>query len=194
MHLGHVALNVGDLDLMVSFYVDTIGLRVTDIGTAGGRTGAPRIAFLSAEPSTVHHHVAFLERPGDHGAHSGMNHLAFEVGSLDDLRDVWRRVQADARAGGLGTPAPVTAFQADQWSIRLSDPEGNGVEIYALTPWDARAAATPYSPRPGVVFEPFDLDRSDEELIAWAEQLMAELGTARWPRGQRPAHFDRVAE
>jgi catechol 2,3-dioxygenase len=186
MHLGHAAIVVNDLDRMVAFYAEVLGLEVTDIGTGAGRQGAPRMAFLSPEPTTSHHQIALLELPRDLEAAQNVNHIAFEVDSLDALRAVWDRVRVDSRAGGLGFPSPATAFQGDQWSIRFSDPEGNGVEVYAPTPWDAKAASAPYTKTPGRFFEPFDLDLRDDELAAWGANHMDQMGQEYWPRGERP--------
>jgi hypothetical protein len=128
-----------------------------------------------------------LELPRDGDSPRILNHIAFEVETLDDLRAVWDRVANDPRAGGLGpVDGPITAFQGDQWSLRFTDPEGNGVEVYAPTPWDAKAAAAPYSLRPGYFFEPFDLDRDDDQLVAWGAQHMETVGQEHWPRGERP--------
>ena len=186
MHLGHAVIVVNDLDQMLAFYSEVLGLQVSDIGTGAGRPGTPRVAFLSSDPPTTHHQLGLLELPRDLDAPQNVNHLAFEVDSLDALRAVWGRVRGDSRAGGLAFPSPATAFQGDQWSIRFSDPEGNGVEVYAPTPWDARAASTPYTNTPGRLFEPFDLDLSDEELTEWGARHMDEVGQEYWPRGERP--------
>jgi Glyoxalase/Bleomycin resistance protein/Dioxygenase superfamily len=159
---------------------------VTDTGTGGGLPGAPRMAFLSPDPAISHHQLALLELPRDLDASQNVNHIAFEVDSLDDLREVWNRVKVDSRAGGLGFPSPATAFECGQWSIRFSDPEGNGVEVYALTPWEAKAASTPYTKTPGRFFEPFDMDLSDDELAAWGANHMDQMGQEYWPRGKRP--------
>jgi catechol 2,3-dioxygenase-like lactoylglutathione lyase family enzyme len=186
MRLGHAVLVVNDLDAMLAFYTETLGLRISDVGTGAGRAGTPRIAFLSSDPAACHHQIGLLELPREPSAAANVNHVAFEVDTLDDLRAVWGRVRVDPRAGGLAAAAPVTAFQGDQWSIRFSDPEGNGIEVYAPTPWDAKAASRPYTRRPGYLFEPFDLDCSDDELIAWGAEHMEEVGQEHWPRGERP--------
>lgn len=182
-----MALLVRDLDAMVSFYVEVVGLQVSDIGTAGGRPGTPRIALLSWDPPTLHHQIALLEVRRDPAAPRNVHHVAFEVDALDELRTVWNRVRADGRPGSLDPVAagPVTAFIGDQWSVRFTDPEGNGIEIYAPTPWDARAAATPYSTS-GRAFEPFDLDADDDTLNAWGARQLAVMGMDYWPRGDRP--------
>jgi hypothetical protein len=74
----------------------------------------------------------------------------------------------------------------DQWSVRFTDPEGNGIEIYAPTPWDTPAAAKPYSRTPRVFFDPFDLELDDDALIAWGESQLDALRMEHWPRGERP--------
>ena len=186
MRLGHVAVVVNDLDEMLDFYVETLGLQVSDVGTGAGRPGMARIALLSPDPAASHHQLALLEFPRDLDAPRNVNHVAFEVDTLDDLRAVWKRISADPRAGGFFAAKPMTAFQSDQWSIRFTDPEGNGVEVYAPTPWDAKAASVPYTHRTDCMFEPFDLDLTDDELAAWGAKHMDEMGQDYWPRGARP--------
>ena len=186
MRIGHVAFSVRDLEEMLAFYVEIVGLQVTEIGRGGGRAGAPPIAFLSWDPTAVHHQIALVELPRELPPRN-VGHVAFEVDALADLRPIWNRVHTDRRAGGL-PPAdePVTAFMGDQWSIRFADPEANGIEIYARTPWDTVAAARPYSRTPGVVFDPFDLDLDDDALVAWGIEQLAILEIEHWPRGRRP--------
>jgi catechol 2,3-dioxygenase-like lactoylglutathione lyase family enzyme len=185
MRLGHVVLLVRDLDEMMSFYEDAVGLQVSDIGTAGGRPGGPAMGFMSWDPSVLHHQVALLEVGREPTAPRNVHHFAFEVDDLDALREAWKRVKDDPRAGGLdpGVPGPVTAFQADQWGIRFADPEGNGVEIYTPTPWDARAASAPYTDTK-MAFESFDLGQDDENLLAWGAKQVKRL--EHWDRGTRP--------
>jgi catechol-2,3-dioxygenase len=188
MQFGHVALQVEDLDRMIEFYTEVVGLQVSDIGTGAGRQGGPRVGFLSWNPSAIHHQVALLEWNRDPSAPRNVNHIAFEVATLDDLRALWSRVRDDQRAGGLepGSSRPTTAFMGDQWSIRFADPEGNGVEVYVPTPWDAVCAAAPYTLREGRFFEPFAIDASDTEVVEWGEKHMDAMGQQHWPRGTRP--------
>jgi hypothetical protein len=96
------------------------------------------------------------------------------VDVLAALRRCWSSIALDPAAGGLDGPRPTAVFQGDQWSIRLRDPEGNGIEIYALTPWDVRQ---PF-------FHFMDLDQDDRALTGWAERLLASHD--HWPRGTRP--------
>jgi catechol 2,3-dioxygenase-like lactoylglutathione lyase family enzyme len=93
MRLGRVAVGVGDLDEMVAFYVEVVGLQVSDLGTGGGRPEMPQAAFLSWDPARLHHQLALLEVRPDLTAPRNVHHIAFEVDSLDELRAVWRRVR-----------------------------------------------------------------------------------------------------
>jgi hypothetical protein len=92
----------------------------------------------------------------------------------------------------LWADRPTTAFMGDQWSIRFTDPEGNGIEVYAPTPWDTVAAGAPYTSHEGRVFEPFDIDVADGDLVAWGEKHMQAMGQQHWPRGTRPWPADRA--
>lgn len=175
MRLGHVVLVVRDLPSMERFYVDTLGLDVTDRGHARGGDGGPAMVFLSFDRRVVHHQLALIGPMERWPAGGRMHHAAFEVDDLPALRACWARIAAEPSVSGLDGPRPGAVFQGDQWSIRLRDPEGNGLEVYAPTPWDVRQ---PF-------FLPMDLSLDDGALTRWAEQALA--GHDHWPRGTRPA-------
>jgi catechol 2,3-dioxygenase-like lactoylglutathione lyase family enzyme len=174
MRLGHVVFVVRDLAAMEAFYVGTLGLQVTDRGRARGRDAGPSMLFLSFDRRAVHHQLALLG-PVDPLPPAGrVHHAAFEVDDLSALRACWQRLAGDDRVGGLDGARPTAVFQGDQWSIRFRDPEGNGLEVYAPTPWDVRQ---PF-------FRPMDPTLDDAALTRWAEQVLA--GHDHWPRGTRP--------
>jgi catechol 2,3-dioxygenase-like lactoylglutathione lyase family enzyme len=175
MRLGHVALTVRDVDAMLAFYVGALGLRVSDRGHARGRDATPPIVFLSFDRPTIHHQLALIGTDGVVAPAGRVHHVAFEVDDLATLRARWGAVVHDPRVGGLDGPRPSAVFQGDQWSIRLRDPEGNGVEIYAPTPWDVRQ---PF-------FRFMDLALDDTALMAWGAAAL--VGHEHWPRGTRPA-------
>src|SRR5919199_846545 len=83
--LGHVGISVTDMDKMLNFYTQVLGLTVTD----GGGPGA-RVAFLSAEPGREHHEFVLGVRPGHR---SNAQQISFTVGSLDDLRDLYHAIR-----------------------------------------------------------------------------------------------------
>lgn len=174
MKLGHVVILVQDLEAMIGFYEECLGLAVSDRGHTRGRSSGPKIVFLSFDRAVIHHQVAFLETGGVLAPAGRVHHVAFEVADLPELRRYWARIEPDPRAGGLDGPRPTSVFQGDQWSIRLRDPEGNGIEIYAPSPWDVRQ---PF-------FQPVDLGLDDEALVAWGRSALE--GHAHWERGRRP--------
>ena len=52
--LGHVGIYVRDLERMVAFYRDTMGMRVTKQNWRAG------VVFLSADPESVDHEIALM--------------------------------------------------------------------------------------------------------------------------------------
>jgi extradiol dioxygenase len=75
--LGHVVLFVPDLAAAEGFYIDVLGLRVSDTVDAG-----LSLRFLHCATHAARHHtVALAAVPG----RAGLHHLMLEVGSLDDV-------------------------------------------------------------------------------------------------------------
>lgn len=122
---SHCVLKVRDLDAMVAFYCDALGFVEADRGELG--PDQP-IVFLSGS-STDHHQLGLMTgRPdGDGGS---LDHNAFRVDSVEDVQAMVEWVSADER---IGDGFPVTHGNAI--SVYFSDPEGNGIEIFADTPW-----------------------------------------------------------
>ena len=59
--LNHLGLYTPDIERMERFYVDVMGLAVTDRGRVA-RLGNVEIVFMSSHPSS-HHQVALIGRP-----------------------------------------------------------------------------------------------------------------------------------
>ena len=122
MKIGHVHLKIRDLQRSVEFYRRYLGLKVTE------RLGED-FAFMSA--GNMHHALA-LQQVGKQ-AHApsrddvGLYHVAFEVADREALAETWRKLQRD----GLRA-SPVD--HRISWAIYISDPDGNGIEVY----WDTR--------------------------------------------------------
>ena len=143
--IDHVNLVVGDLDAMIAFYRDVLGLRLTKQATIRGGwidvvTGLEQVA---AE-------VAFLEFPDGPGIEllryqspagaspaglgepntRGFRHIAFRVGDID-------RMAAAIRAAGVPLVSEVQrvpAAQVDYADVQkrlvyFRDPEGNLLEL-----------------------------------------------------------------
>ena len=86
MGLGHVGIYVRDLERMVSFYRDTLGLQVTKQNWRAG------VVFLSSDPEHVDHEIALFR--GREGASESpiVQQISLRVGTLDDLRAFHRKL------------------------------------------------------------------------------------------------------
>jgi len=71
--LGHVVLTVQNIDIMLPFYVDVLGFRLSDYITRPFRA-----SFFHLNPR--HHSLALIETGSN-----GMHHLMVELFSLDDV-------------------------------------------------------------------------------------------------------------
>lgn len=142
--LTHLGLQVRDLDAMVAFYGDLLGLVVTDTGPL--RDG--RITFLSRSPAE-HHQLVLVSGRGA-GEASPVSQISFRVPTLEDLQHYHRAV----RRLGLRDLRP--SSHGNAWSIYFLDPEGNRIEIYAVSPW--------YVHQP--FHAPLDLDAPADEIRA----------------------------
>ena len=121
--LGHVVLQVSDLDRSLKFYRDTLGLPLVSLATPRGR----RMAFFSL--GEKHHDLALLELGPGAGANdpnrAGVLHIAFKVGDdIEALREAKTRIDA------AGVPVVRTTEHATTLSLYLSDPDGITVELY----------------------------------------------------------------
>jgi catechol 2,3-dioxygenase-like lactoylglutathione lyase family enzyme len=163
VRLGHVGIAVRDMDRMVAFYCGVLGLRVSDRMTYPA--GAPQTSGTWLRCNADHHVLALFEVPatGPAGAASGpygLHHLAFELGSFEELRGAARFVaerHGPLRAVRQGGPGC-------QLRVYFPDPEGNLVELYwALDQvgWDGRSR--PYPPIEDVDLETFDV----AAFLAW---------------------------
>jgi catechol 2,3-dioxygenase len=123
VRVGHVHLQVADLDRSLRFYRDALGLGVT----ADGRPVGLPAAFLAA--GDYHHHLGLntFESAGAEpppAGHTGLYHVAF---LYPDRRELGRAV---SRLLEHGVAIDHASDHGGTVSVYLSDPDGNGVELY----------------------------------------------------------------
>ncbi|SFN44119.1 catechol 2,3-dioxygenase [Roseovarius lutimaris] len=122
--IGHVHLKVADLDRAIAFYQGVLGFELQQkYGT--------RAAFLSA--GGYHHHLGLNTweslggTPAPKG-HTGLYHTAFLYPDRAQLADALRRVVH------AGIAIEGAADHGVSEAIYVSDPDGNGVELYRDRP------------------------------------------------------------
>ena len=124
--LGHVALNVHDLELQSLFYQQVLGLKVL--------SQSPKQIDLGLEKNTLIRLIQTEQK--DEVNHSyGLYHMAIVLPSREDLGTIFRHF--------IDNKIPLQGASDHGYSeaIYLADTEGNGVEIYRDLPqdtWDVR--------------------------------------------------------
>ncbi len=119
--IGHVVLNVTDLDAAVRFYTEVLGLRVSDRYPDTMVPGG--MVFMRC--NTDHHGVALVGGAGPL-ERTSLNHFAFEVGSLDEVF----RARGWLQKHGVPIVFEGRRRAGCQIAIEFRDPDGNNLEIY----------------------------------------------------------------
>jgi len=157
--IGHVVLNVSDLDAAVRFYTEVLGLEVSDRYPPSMMPGG--MVFLRCNPD--HHGVALVggatRQDGAGGdsrsAASQLNHFAFEVGSLDEVF----RARAWLKEHGVPLVFEGRRRAGCQIAVEFQDPDGNNLEIY----WNIDQVGTNAPARPAEEWRPA---RTLEDAVA----------------------------
>ena len=137
--LNHAVLYVRDLDRAVDFYTRAFGFE--EIAREGGM-----MAFLRARGSEDHHDLGLMavgpNAPRPPRGSTGLYHLAWEVGAIEDL------ATARTTLAELGALTGQSDHGATK-SLYGADPDGNEFEIMWMVPreqWgehDRRAIVAP---------------------------------------------------
>lgn len=120
--IGHVVLNVSDLTRSVAFYTGLLGFRISDIYTEDIMPGG--MVFMRCNPD--HHGVALVGGLQTGSVNHDLNHLAFEVGSLDEVV----RARDHLRANGVPIDFEGRRRAGVQIAVEFRDPDGHRLEIY----------------------------------------------------------------
>src|SRR5262245_45474892 len=156
----HVGLGARDPAALAAFYQDVLGLEAVPTDTAAL---GPNV-FLSSRPAGGSIDLALFANPT-------LQHTAFEVCSLADLRAFHRQVV------GRGVPVKAALNHGVSLSFYFEDPEGHLIEVY----WPTGVACRP---RHG---EPIDLTQS-EAALRRALELVAGSGASPAAGSAEPGH------
>jgi len=140
MSLDHVNIFVRNADRSYRWYTDVLGLHTQDLFKHHD-TDRLRAAFLACDPG--HAHDIALFEVGEEAAlqekgQVGLNHVAWRMATLDDLAEVYHRLNAK------GIPIRV-ADHTVSLGIYFSDPDGNGLEVYYELPREAWNQDRPFT-------------------------------------------------
>jgi catechol 2,3-dioxygenase-like lactoylglutathione lyase family enzyme len=119
--LGHVVLNVTDLEASVRFYTDVLGLQVSDRYPDSMVPGGMVFMRCNAD-----HHGVALVGGAKKSDRTSLNHFAFEVATLDEVF----RTRTWLRKHGVSIVFEGRRRAGCQIAVEFQDPEGNNLEIY----------------------------------------------------------------
>lgn len=122
--IGHVHLKVSDLDRALAFYRDLLGFELTT-------TYGEDAAFISA--GGYHHHIGLNTWHSKGGSpaprsSTGLFHTAILYPTRKDLAEILQRLIDEEY------PISGASDHGVSEAIYLSDPDGNGVELYCDRP------------------------------------------------------------
>jgi catechol 2,3-dioxygenase len=118
-YLGHVNIFVRNAERSRQWYADVLGLHTYDFIPG-------RAAFLSADLEQSHE-VALIQvgddAPLQQKGQVGLNHMAWMMHSLDDLKEVYQRLK------DKNVPIDRVSDHGISVGIYFHDPDGNGIEV-----------------------------------------------------------------
>ena len=122
--LGHLVIRVRNVKRSEEFYSNVLGLEVK------GRYDDKMVFFRSNHE--VDHDLAIMgigdDAPGPEATRVGLYHFAYELDSLDDLREAYSSIkEKGVSIAGFGD-------HGDTKGLYIFDPDGNEIELYAIAP------------------------------------------------------------
>lgn len=149
--ISHVVLYVNDLDKMVNFYTNVLGL-------IKYRENPGRMVFLTPDPKLDDHQLALAK--GREGSAKLIGHIAWKVDTPAEVKEFYERFKAQGVTIDHCVSHAYTEM-GNTVSCYVLDPEGNRVEVYALVA--ERDAARDN--------RPLDFEKPLSDIIAQASGL-----------------------
>jgi catechol 2,3-dioxygenase-like lactoylglutathione lyase family enzyme len=120
--IGHIVLNCRDLERSTKFYTEVLGFKVSDVYTPDIAPGGMVFMRCSAD----HHGVALVGSMPGQSPGIELNHLAFEVGTLDEVF----RAREHLRKHNIPIDFEGRRRAGAQIAVEFHDPDGHRLEIF----------------------------------------------------------------
>ena len=120
--LGHIVLQVNDLEKSTAFYTGILGFKVSDVYPEDMMPGG--MVFLRC--NTDHHCLALVGAGERQAANQELHHFAFEVATLAELI----RARDRLRANNVKIDFEGRRRAGCQIAVEFRDPDNHSVEIY----------------------------------------------------------------
>ena len=118
MRVGHLVLNVKDIEASTKFYTEVLGFEIS--------LSRPTGTFLTC--GKIHHDLALFQAPENAipvtEGQLGLNHFAVQVEDLDALKEVYGNLKDQDVTLDRNTDHGMTS------SIYFFDPDGNRIEFF----------------------------------------------------------------
>ena len=153
--LGHVGIYAEDLMKMRDFYSRVMGLQIADEDLE--QRG---MVFMSSDPVAEHHEFVLMQGRVTRDDAKVIQQISFKVPAIQDMREYRQRLLDE------NIQIERIVSHGNAFGMYFFDPEGNRVELYYRTGF----------PVPQPHGDLIDLERSDEELLSDARELLQTKG------------------
>jgi len=121
--VGHLVLNVKDVEAATRFYTEVMGFEIAVKRPDGSAT------FFTC--GKIHHDLAVFKAPAGAApvkeGNLGLNHFAVQLESFEALKEFYQHLQK------YEVPISRTTDHQMTRSIYFHDPDGNGIEVFCNT-------------------------------------------------------------